>query len=89
MFSFVERDNYTLEEFIEFDHDVFSCENATVTYEPITFYDVPCKPDEAPDIEDLSTHQNIVYTDKKAGIENNRVLLSCKLNDIENKYIIC
>ena len=29
-----------------------------------------------------------MYTDKKAGIENNRVLLPCKLNDIENKYIV-
>lgn len=88
MFSYVERDSYTLEEFIEFDQDVFSCENVTVTYEPITFYDVPCKSKDELDVEDISNHENIVYTDKKAKIENNRVLLPCKLNDIENKYIV-
>ena len=81
IFDFSDRGEYVMQDFVEFDNDIFSCINADVIY-------ATCYKLEERKREDIRNHKSIVYTDTQIHFENDRVLLNGKLNDIKNKYIV-
>jgi len=80
VFSHFVHEEYTLEQFIELDNNVLSCESTAVIYDPSG----TC---ETKDKDAILNHQGVLLTDKKVRLENQCVFVDHKLTDIESRYI--